>query len=251
MFDTLFTGKNFIELAETDSTNTYACKLLTELPPEGTVVLSHSQSRGRGQTGNHWESETGKNFTASVIYYPTFLKSHELFYLSKMVSVALQEYLDTLISQEPVSIKWPNDILVGNQKIAGILIENQLEGSHVRSTVIGIGLNVNQRDFSPMISAKTCSIRHFRDENLEILQVANDLFQILESQYIRLRQGQQTLLDRIYLRHLYGYQEEITVRVGDAISQGYIIGINKDGKLALQTEGIVRYFDIKEISFVL
>jgi BirA family biotin operon repressor/biotin-[acetyl-CoA-carboxylase] ligase len=251
MFDTLFTGKNFVELAETASTNSYAMRLLVQSPPEGTVVSTTYQSQGRGQSGNYWESQAGKNLTLSIIYYPDFLAVSDLFYLSKMVSVALHSYIAGILHEETVRIKWPNDILVNGQKIAGILIENQLEGPRVRVSVSGIGLNVNQRDFSPLISARTCSIRHFKSTDLDLRAVMAGLLQQVERAYLQLRAGELDVLDRMYLSHLYGYHKKMNFRIGDKLVSGTIIGVEKQGKLAVELSGGLRYFDLKEIEFII
>lgn len=250
MFDTLFTGKNFIELAETPSTNSYAMRILPDNPPEGTVISTTYQSQGRGQTGNHWESLSGKNLTLSIIYYPGFLAVSDIFYLSKMVSVGLRAGIARLLPQEEVCIKWPNDILVNGQKIAGILIENQLEGQRVRVSVLGIGVNVNQRDFSPLIAAQTCSLRHFSNADLDLRRVSATLLEQIERKYLQLRAGQLTALDRAYLTHFYGYQQPRTFLIEDQPVTGTIIGVGKQGKLAVALSDSVRHFDIKEIAFV-
>ena len=239
-----------MELAETASTNSDVMRMLAGNPPEGTVVSATHQSQGRGQAGNYWESRSGKNLTFSILYYPTFLPVSDLFYLSKMVSVALQRCISTLLPGQIVRIKWPNDLLVNGQKIAGILIENQLEGQRVRVSVLGIGLNVNQRDFSPLIAAKTCSLRHFQDTDLDLRAVMAALLQQVEREYLRLKSGQFAAIDRDYLSKLYGYQEPLHFRIDGQTRSGIIIGVEKQGKLAVELAGTLRHFDIREIEFI-
>lgn len=250
MFDTLFTGKNFIKLAEAASTNSYAMQLLASNPVDGTLISATSQLAGRGQSGNHWESESGKNLTISLIYYPRFLKIRDIFYLSKLISLGLQDSIARMLPGQTVQIKWPNDILVNQQKIAGILIENQLEGSDIRVSVSGIGLNVNQRDFSPIIASRTCSLRHFQEKDLDLMEVLGSVLKEIEVQYLHLKNGKFAQLDRAYLQHLFGYQEEMTFRVDQQLVQGIIIGVGKQGHLAVDLAGSVRHFEIKEIEFV-
>ena len=132
------TSKNLILLNEVESTNNYANQLvLSKAAEHGTVVLAQYQKKGRGQQGNFWESEFGKNMLASFIVFPQFLSAAKQFYFSKIVSLALVDFLKTETNE--VSVKWPNDIYVRNKKIAGILIENSIKGSNLSSAVIGIG----------------------------------------------------------------------------------------------------------------
>ncbi|HYQ56854.1 MAG TPA: biotin--[acetyl-CoA-carboxylase] ligase, partial [Draconibacterium sp.] len=128
------TDKNIILLSEVDSTNNYAKQLVAEKAHSGTVVLAQYQKNGRGQVGNFWESEAGKNLLFSLILYPAFLDAGKQFYISKVVSLALVEVLNECIID--VKIKWPNDIYVGDKKIAGILIENTMKGNKLESSVI-------------------------------------------------------------------------------------------------------------------
>ncbi len=132
--------KNIIYLHEVESTNNYANQLiLSDAAEEGTVVLAHYQKKGKGQHGNNWESEDEKNLLMSIIIFPGFLDAGKQFLISKVVSLALIDFLKT--ETEDVSIKWPNDIYVGKNKIAGILIENSVKGTNMFSAILGIGLN--------------------------------------------------------------------------------------------------------------
>ena len=113
----------------------------------GTAVMAREQTAGRGQRGNSWEAEPGKNVTMSILLRPEGLEPARQFVISQAVSLAMVEMLDCFIGAEPVSIKWPNDIYVGDSKIAGILIENVISGTEISRTIVGIGLNVNQTEF--------------------------------------------------------------------------------------------------------
>ena len=129
MLGTLFIGQNHISLASVDSTNSFAKDLLTkEHPPEGTIISATTQLKGRGQAGNTWAAEGGKNLTVSYILYPNFLEAAQQFYLNMAISLAVKDCCEEQTGGE-FSIKWPNDIYYGDRKVAGILIENQLQGS--------------------------------------------------------------------------------------------------------------------------
>lgn len=135
-----------IHIQETESTNSYLWQLLAEVPlEEGSIVSARHQSAGRGQRGNSWESEQGKNLTFSMVLYPSSIEVHEQFILSQVVSLGIKKALDKYTKD--ISIKWPNDIYWQEKKICGILIENALSESGFQHSIIGIGLNINQKHF--------------------------------------------------------------------------------------------------------
>ena len=130
-----------IHIEETDSTNRWL-----KAHGEGTmVVVADYQTAGKGCGTNSWESERGKNLTFSMLIHPTDIPASQQFRITEVVSVALCEVLEQYIGD--VSIKWPNDIYMGDKKICGVLIENRLQGNVIVDSIIGIGLNVNQTEF--------------------------------------------------------------------------------------------------------
>ncbi len=128
------------------STNSYAAFLLkNEVIPEGAIVSAEYQTTGRGQGSNIWESENGKNLLISIILYPSIIYPASQFLISMALSLGICDFLKRFIPD--CSIKWPNDIYVNDDKIAGILIENSIMGDKIESTIAGIGLNINQEKF--------------------------------------------------------------------------------------------------------
>ena len=245
-----FTGKNLIRLPETSSTNTLALELLKDDPPDGTVIMTYFQKSGRGQKGNTWYAQPGKSLTFSVIYYPEFLEASALFDLSRMTSLALYNTMVHFLPMEDIYIKWPNDILINQKKIAGILIENQLMGSRVRSAIIGIGLNVNQDAFLPEIDHLTTSMKMISDGVFDLEKVFQHLLMELENHYIELKTGQKAQQEKRYLDALWGYQEEMDLSIEGQEGQYLIVGVDKSGRLAVKVEDGLRYFDIKEVQFL-
>ena len=135
-----------IRLREVNSTNAYIQSLSRdERLPEGSVVWADFQTAGRGQIGNVWESENGKNLTFSIVFYPSFLLAKHQFLISQIASLSVKETLDEFISG--ITVKWPNDVYWNDKKICGMLIENDLAGQYIYSSVIGIGININQAVF--------------------------------------------------------------------------------------------------------
>ena len=134
-----------IRIESTASTNS-TLAALGDSVNTGTVLTTHTQSAGRGQRGNSWESEPGKNITLSILWRPQNIAAPEQFVLSEAVALAVADVVDT-VSPQKAQVKWPNDIYVGDSKICGILIENSLEGRRIARCIAGIGLNVNQTVF--------------------------------------------------------------------------------------------------------
>lgn len=134
-----------IHIEKTDSTNTLARSLANE-SRENILITTDFQTAGRGQRGNSWESEQGKNLLFSLIIHPQDIPASQQFILCQHISLALCEVLRNYTNN--ISIKWPNDIYWDNKKIAGILIEHDIEGGYLARTIIGIGLNVNQTNFA-------------------------------------------------------------------------------------------------------
>jgi BirA family transcriptional regulator, biotin operon repressor / biotin---[acetyl-CoA-carboxylase] ligase len=245
--NTLFVGKNVVFVPECHSTNTLATQLSqNSSASEGTVIITHYQTAGRGQRGNAWEAEPGLNLTLSLILKPGFLMIRHQFLMNIMAALAVKDLLTEFIPAD-ISIKWPNDILVHKKKICGILIENQLQGQSIQSSVVGIGLNVNQVDFEfdSATSIQREAKRHF---------VLGDLFEKLlgyvEARYLQLKQNKSDDLKAEYLKNLYRRGERHTYADDTGTFTGEIVGVDDEGKLAVNVGNQMRYFQVKEIKYL-
>ena len=247
----MFVGKNFVELPEVGSTNTFASKLLDSQPPEGTVVWSHAQSSGRGQQSNSWHASPGANLTFSLILFPRFLPPARLFALNKVASLALQRVLQPLLPGREVLIKWPNDILVDRKKIAGILLENQLDGQGVQSSIIGIGLNVNEADFPPALRARATSLALETGQTFDLRPLLHQLLSQLEALFMQLRANNTYRMDHEYLQQLFGYQEHVDLLIDGKLEKPLLVGVDHSGQLALERGGRLHYYQMKSLEFVL
>lgn len=140
---------NLIYLYEVGSTNTELTAMAADGAPHGTVVAAHAQKAGRGQRGNSWEAQPGKNLTFSLLLRPDGIDAADQFAISEAVALGIADALHPLVpaGAGEVAVKWPNDIYVGDSKICGILIENSLSGRAIAHSIAGIGINVNQREF--------------------------------------------------------------------------------------------------------
>ena len=254
MTNSLFIGKNLVELDSVDSTNSFARQLLSESRPvEGTVVLAKEQFAGRGQMGNKWSTEGGKNITMSVVLYPEQLDADKQFFLNMAVALAVKDFCEFVLSDE-IKIKWPNDIYYHDKKIGGILIENTINGSSISSTVIGIGINVNQEEFDPSLPNPTSLIQIKKPADApvyDILKLVEDLCSYLEKYYLQLRQQHYNFLDKGYTVALYRYQQTHEFKRGETIFKGEIGGVTKDGKLIIHSGPKELRFGFKEVEYII
>ncbi len=183
MHESLFIGKNVISLETIDSTNDYAKQLLsTQKPTDGTLIIAKAQTKGRGQLGNIWQTESGKNLTVSYILYPNFLSPDKQFYLNMAVALGIREFCESICA-EHVQIKWPNDILINGKKVCGVLIENALQGSKIQHSVIGIGININQSKFDAELPHATSILLENKNQTLAIEPLTAQLSSFLEKYY--------------------------------------------------------------------
>lgn len=243
--NTLFTGQSLVYMPECHSTNAEALTVLqnNQQVAEGMVIITDNQTAGRGQRGNTWESEAGKNLTLSVILKPTFLHPKDQFKLNVAVSLGLYDYLTSQVSD--VKIKWPNDMMLGNQKTCGMLIENQISGHQILSSIVGIGLNVNQQNFS-VPSATSVAIK--KGHEFDLNQVLGELLQCIEGRYLQLKAN--INLKEEYVNALYAKGENRSFKSGGESFEGVITGIDHVGLLEVRVDNGKRYFDLKQIQLV-
>lgn len=245
----ILTSKNIIVLKETDSTNNYAKQLIVDKAEEGTVVLARYQKEGKGQQGNFWESEAQKNLLCSIILYPRFLAAGKQFYISKIVSIALFNVLQRKVSE--VSVKWPNDIYVGTKKIAGILIENTIKGSTLDSSIIGIGLNLNQTKFISN-APNPVSLKQLSKQNYVVEDVLSEFVNEFNGLLMQLKAGKYNAIEKLYLSVLFRNREWWTYRTSEKEFEARIIGIGDFGQLHLEDRrGEINEFMFKEVEFVI
>ena len=234
-----------IQLDSIDSTNSYANGLLKGTKVvNGTAVLTHHQHNGRGQRSNTWTTEPGKNLTCSVILLSNVPVKYS-FYLNIVVSLAVRKALSDLGLD--VEIKWPNDILIGRKKVCGILIENQISGTRINSSVVGIGLNVNQENFDDL--PRATSLRNELGYHVEVMDVFEQVYNYLDFYYNLLLESNFELLLRHYYNHLFLLNKSADFEDQKGGFNGTIAGIDENGRLLIQRDGKVMAYDLKEISY--
>jgi BirA family biotin operon repressor/biotin-[acetyl-CoA-carboxylase] ligase len=238
----------WIHLETVSSTNRWLTeRARKQRPGQEIVLVADYQTNGRGQGGNTWVSERGENLLMSLLMYPAFLSASDQFNLSVITSLAICDLIREAVGS-PL-IKWPNDILAGTGKIAGILIENGVQGNRLSHTVIGIGLNVNQERF-PQFPWRATSMALESGKGDEPSRLAKRLAGHLMEHYESLRGGREAQLRGAYLEHLYLLDESATYRSGEKVFDGIIRGINRYGELMLEADGSVQPYGMDVIRLV-
>lgn len=238
-----------IYLSETESTNLYARSVNSSAMV--TLISTDHQTAGRGQRGNSWESEAGKNLLFSLVIKPESIPASQQFALCELISAALCDVLSRYTTD--IRIKWPNDIYYRDRKLCGILIEHDLEGSHLSRTIIGVGLNVNQEEFISD-APNPISLRQILGHEVEretLLKEIVEHFVELYSQYTL----HPTILSRATLHERYNallYRQgiEATYRDAQGLFTATLRTVELNGRLILETsQGQQRSYLFKEVSF--
>lgn len=239
-----------IELKETASTNSFLASLCDkQRVAEMTCVYTAYQSAGRGQRGNSWESEAGKNLLFSFVVYPEFLEAQRQFRLSQITALALYEVLSE--ETEGISVKWPNDIYWHDKKLCGTLIENDLTGIHISRSISGTGVNLNQREFKSD-APNPVSLTQITGKTYRAEEMLQRIMQRLSLYYQLLRMGDEETIGIRYKNALYRKDGFYAYNDGNGTFQARIADVEPIGKLVLiDTEGMRREYMFKEVSFVL
>ena len=249
-FSRLSLRQNLIVLAETPSTNDYLKDYLSNTTPrpEGTAIMTRNQTQGKGQRGTTWLSAPGENLTISFVLYPTQLHPLSAFNLNMLVSLGIYTWASSLMAH--VKIKWPNDIYVNNKKVGGVLIENQLRQGQIKSSIIGIGINLNQVDFPVELLDKATSLRHETGQFYPIEETGLDLLESILNTYASINVNNNALLLNSYNDLLFQKDQKAIYLIEDTEYEGIIQGVNPQGKLLVQIAGETQAFDLKEIKFL-
>ena len=245
-----------------ESTNSYLQNLLDRGEEiTDNIVVADFQTSGKGQGKNVWHSEEGKNLLFSIALDMSFLKAEDQFLLTQMVSVAVIDVLKKYLPEENLFIKWPNDIYFNDKKIAGVLIKNEIKGMMMGTSIVGVGLNVNQTAFDASlpnpISLKMITGKDYDIEKL-LIEVAESLSHRVtkcqsHSQSHSQRQCQrQSPIANSYINHLYRYKQWAFYEHEGRLKEMMIIGYDRFGRLMLKEKNNRKVIcDLKEITFVI
>ena len=242
-------GSRKIYYDKLSSTNTMAATLVKKGNiQEGTIVYAGFQYSGKGQKGNTWESEEGKNLLISIILYPISVKAENQFIISKVISLGISDFLVQLCGQ--VFIKWPNDIYIGDDKIAGILIENSVIRDEIEHSVAGIGININQEIFTGGAPNPT-SLRLVTGKTHDTEQCLSMLATSIDARYKQLLYNKRSQINDDYFASLYrvGVWTEFNDNKGNF--EGKIVAVTESGRLQIEDRrGRIYEYGFREVDFL-
>ena len=266
-----------LELGQTSSTNTFLRGYPPPRPAEVTVVTADYQTAGRGQTGNTWESAPGQNLLFSILVEPTALEASQTFALSEAIALSIRDTAELILADTAlraigreagaataaahgdVKVKWPNDIYVGHSKLAGILIENEFGGRRVSRSVIGCGVNVNQRefDFPEQLAGRRqhiptpTSLALLAGGEVERAIVLTNIIERFCGRYADILEGRQAAVHAAYLAHLYRRTGMHAFADAGGHFAAEIAGVEPGGHLLLRdAAGTVRRYAFKEVEWL-
>ena len=245
---TLFLGKKAIFLPECHSTNDELAYLIKNgEDQEGFVVYTDHQKSGRGQRGNIWLDDPGKDAIFSLLLRPDFLLPSEQFLLNIVISLGVLETVERYANKAKIAVKWPNDVLVDGKKICGILIENTMRGSKLEFSIVGIGFNLNKENLgqynATSLSSETGELYN-RDHFIEEMLLS------IESYFLSLKNGGKSNLKNKYHEHLFRRFQHAQYRDERGEFEGTIMGVDEVGKLLVKKDDGIHAYGIKEIEFL-
>ena len=234
---------------EIDSTNAYLQRKHSEADIRNWVVSANEQTAGKGMGSNSWESEAGKNLTFSLAVDMSFLPAEKQFLLSKAVPLGIIDVLDNILPNEKLSIKWPNDIIYENRKLAGILINSTIKANMMDVSIIGIGLNVNQMQFKDW-PTHPISLKMITGKDYDLQPLMEQITAHIIKK-VELLKSNPTAIEQAYLKRLFRYQTWADYEVDGKALRLFMTGIDAFGRLQLVDEQqTLHCYEIKQIKFL-
>ena len=240
----------YCHLQTIDSTNAYLQRMQLEADIRNHVVSTDEQTAGKGMGSNGWESAKGQNLTFSLALDTSFLPAERQFLLSQAVPLGIVKVLDGFLPVEKLFIKWPNDIYYDGHKLAGILINSTIKANMMDTSIIGIGMNVNQMKFQDW-PTHPISLKQIMGKDYELQPLLEQIAESIVAEVERLKKNSPAI-EQDYLSRLFRYRTWADYRVGEKTLRLFMTGIDPFGRLLLVDKTNKPYcFDIKEIKFVI
>jgi BirA family transcriptional regulator, biotin operon repressor / biotin---[acetyl-CoA-carboxylase] ligase len=240
---------HIIKLSATSSTNDYLKQLNSQhVVSNFTIVTTHKQENGKGQMGTFWESEEGKNLTFSILLKDLIVDVKQLYTLNILVSLAIVQVLEKRKISK-LTVKWPNDIMSGQFKLGGILIENNIKSNRDVVSIVGIGLNVNQLNFD--FAPQAISLKKIMGFDFQLEELLLDICVSIQQNIATLKDNERTIWQRY---HNYLHRKDIPTafeRTNGNRFMGIIQKVTPDGLLqVLMDDDSIEHFDVKEIKML-
>ncbi len=239
-------GLNIIFLPEVDSTNNYIAKLISEGNVQhGTVILAEKQTNGRGQRGNTWQSSAKSQFTASIYLSTAFLSVGHSVYLNKALVLGVVKTISALTTEKS-TIKWPNDILVNDLKLGGILIEGNIKNQALEYVIFGLGINLEQEGNLP----SSTSFEKI-GQKIGAFELLTSLLPRINEEFERCKQGDFSGIQKEYLANLWRIDELQVMKDKDGMEfSGKIVDVNEEGNVLIETGDGIQSFGLQEVKFL-
>lgn len=235
---------NLISFDSLPNTNEYLIDLSKKGANSWTVIHAKTQLKGKGFAGNEWKVTAGENLTFSFLLKTSYT-FQDLIYFNEWISNVICSFLMQFSSKS--NVKWPNDIILNDKKVCGILIENYRSNQEMHS-IVGIGLNINQTDFNHL--PKASSIRNVTDKEYDIQEILSELMQEFQKQYPILEEKNFDLIHETYLKHLFRKDEISEFKLNGEITKGIIRDVNNAGNLMIEIDNKLQEFRHKEIELL-
>ncbi|WP_313385350.1 biotin--[acetyl-CoA-carboxylase] ligase [Chishuiella sp.] len=235
---------NLISFDSLPSTNEYLIDLSKKDANSWTVIHTKNQTKGKGYAGNEWKVAAGENLTFSFLLKTNY-SFQEMIYFNEWISNVICLFIKRYGFE--TKVKWPNDIILNQKKVCGILIENH-RSNKVMNSIIGIGLNVNQTDFNHL--PKATSIQNVTDKKYDINEILTDLMSLFKDQYYILEEKKIELIHKTYLDNLFKKDVVSEFRLNGELINGIIRDVNDAGNLMIEINSVLKEFKHKEIELI-
>jgi len=240
---------SFTILDSVDSTNNYAmAKVHAGLAKQGDAFFAHAQTNGKGQRGKLWQTGQGENIAISIVLEPEPLQQQEQFYLSISIALACFDFFNKYAGDE-TKIKWPNDLYWRDRKAGGVLIETVLRGNNWKWAVVGIGININQGEFSEELK-NPVSLKQITGKNFDVVELAKELHLLVMKRVSEINEKSFAVLLKDYNSLLYKLNEKVTLKHNNEIFETVINSVTAGGQLQV-TDSTQKQFNFGEVEFLI
>ena len=243
--------ERFIYLKEVDSTNQLAMTMTKESSEIDSCIYTFGQTAGRGQIGRFWYTGKDENLATTYLWNSVKLKAKEQFVLNMSFTLAIHDFLSKYIKEE-LCVKWPNDIYVGNKKIAGLLIQNVLRSDMISSSIMGVGININQDIFPDYIPNPT-SLSNVTGQKYDLSQTLSELTHCVQERLSQLYLPSFNYKKLRAAYHVLLYRKNVisNFKIDSKIVSGIVKETTSEGKLIVELEEGLQTFNFREIGFVI
>ena len=239
----------FIIVSQVDSSNNYAmAKLHSGLLHNGTAILALHQTAGKGQRGRQWRTAAGENITMSTVFDASMLETAARFpfIIAATAALGCYDFYKDLQAQD-VTIKWPNDVYIGDRKAGGILIENILKGNVIKWTVIGTGINLNQTEFEGLSKATSLTLSTGR--SYDIIDMGRKLQRSIYKRFAQIKDVWPIVIMQEFNSVLYKAGSEVRLKKNNIVFSTRIVNVSLDGDLVTFNQ-LEQRFKVGEVEFV-